>query len=365
MAAGVAIAPFPGFAALEEEWRALEQRARAPSIFQCWTWVGCLAAERFDDPVLLRAREGRRTTGLALFNRRGSRLLLTESGDAVRDAPFIEHNAPLVAADADAGTGAALVRAAWRVPGVRRLVLGGVAPGLAAAAGGCVLRHETRAAPFVDLAAIRATGGTYLATRSANARQQIARSLRRYGEARLARAETAAEARAWLDELVALHTATWERRDKPGAFADPFVRRFHTALVEHALADGRLDLLRVEAGNEVVGLLYNFRVRGRIFAYQSGLSHRPDAPQLKPGLICHTLAIEAALEAGADVYDFLAGDSRYKRTLATSAAELHWVELARRWSAGSVVALARTVARTARDRLVRRPASRTGPLAPA
>lgn len=350
MTTEVEIVPFPGFAALEVEWRTLERRAAAPAIFQCWSWVGCLAEERFDDPVLLRARSGDRLTGLALFNRRGERLLLTESGDAARDAPFIEHNAPLVAADAEAGTEAALLRAAWRVPGARRIVLGGVAPGAVGTAGGRVLRSQTRGAPFVDLAAIRAGRGTYLATRSANTRQQIGRSLRRYGDAMLARAETAAQAQAWLDELIVLHAATWQRRGKPGAFADPFMRRFHAALVTRALADGQLDLLRITSYDEVIGLLYNFRAGGRIFAYQSGLSHRPDAPQLKPGLTCHTLAIEAALASGAEVYDFLGGDDRYKQSLATSSVELRWVELVRPSSLLGMAAALYNMARALRER---------------
>ena len=36
------------FTALGERWRDLEQRSEC-SFFQSWTWVGCLAAERFSD----------------------------------------------------------------------------------------------------------------------------------------------------------------------------------------------------------------------------------------------------------------------------------------------------------------------------
>ena len=53
--------------ALETRWRALEARAEA-SFFQTWTWTGCLAAERFPDPVLAEATEDGETVGLALFN---------------------------------------------------------------------------------------------------------------------------------------------------------------------------------------------------------------------------------------------------------------------------------------------------------
>lgn len=57
------------------DWDALGLRCgrlrRGPaSFFQSWTWVGCLAAERYPDPVLIEARAGGETIGLALFNRR-------------------------------------------------------------------------------------------------------------------------------------------------------------------------------------------------------------------------------------------------------------------------------------------------------
>src|SRR5215469_13270499 len=60
-------------AAVEAAWRELEADA-APSLFQSWTWIGCLAEERFRAPVLLRAERNGRTVGLALLSRTRSRL---------------------------------------------------------------------------------------------------------------------------------------------------------------------------------------------------------------------------------------------------------------------------------------------------
>lgn len=346
----IGISRFPDFAALEAEWRALETRA-APSFFQSWSWIGCLAEERFPDPVLLRARAGGETVGLALFNRRGRTLSLTESGDPALDAPFIEHNAPLVAGGPEIA--AALLRAAWQVPKVSRLVLGGVAPALAEAAGGHGFRRQLRGAPFVDLAAVQGQGGDYLSSRSPNTRQQIRRSLRHFaaaGALSLARAGTAAEAAAWLDALVALHTASWQRRGKPGAFATEFLRRFHAALVASSFARDELDLLRLTAGSAVVGYLYNFRLGGRVYAYQSGFDTTDAASQARPGLCLHALAIQQALDRGDGVYDFLAGDVRYKQSLATGSQDLAWVELARPGFFGWGLAQGRGLAR----RLLRR-----------
>src|ERR1700689_611729 len=78
--ADIVISATPDFAALEAKWRDLETRSN-PSFFQSWTWTGCLAAERFSDPLLVEIRETGRTVALALFNRRGRTLYLGESGD--------------------------------------------------------------------------------------------------------------------------------------------------------------------------------------------------------------------------------------------------------------------------------------------
>jgi CelD/BcsL family acetyltransferase involved in cellulose biosynthesis len=317
------------FAALGVAWRDLEARAPAASFFQSWDWVGCCVGERFPDPVLLRAEAGGACVGLALFNRRGARLLLTETGEADRDSPFVEWNAPLVAADAPPGTEAAIWRAAWRAAGWRRLVLGGVAPEVAAAAGGVVFREERRPAPHVDLAALRVAGTAWRARLSSNTRYQIGRAERLYA----ARGELAfeqagrEEASAWFAALAGLHTASWERRGQRGAYATPFQQRFHAALVERT-AGGALDLWRASAGGETFGYLCNFRRGGRVSAYQSGFVEPAD-PREKPGLVAHSWAIERAQATGAGVYDFLAGAQRYKASLATGEAELRWSERSR------------------------------------
>ncbi len=334
--------PLRDVAALEPEWRALEAMAPALSFFQSWTWVGCLAEERFPAPVLLRATRNGQVVGLALFNRRGRHLHLTESGDAGLDAPFIEHNAPLVAHPEAA---APLLRAAWALGGARRLVLSGVPPALAEGAGGTVLRCQERLAPRLDLDAARAAhGADWLAGRSPNTRQQIRRSLRAYGMPALCRAETVPEALDWLDALIGLHAASWQARGKPGAFSTPFLRRFHRALVSRALPRDELDLLRITGPERDIGFLYNLRLRGEVSAYQSGL-HPGDGAQHRPGLTSHALAIGHALARGDAVYDFLGGDDRYKRSLSSTALPLHWVQRVPRWSAWGIAARLRAAVR--------------------
>jgi CelD/BcsL family acetyltransferase involved in cellulose biosynthesis len=85
-------------------------------------------------------------------------------------------------------------------------------------------------------------------------------------------------------------------------------------------------LLRAEAGNTVLGYLYLFCYRGRVSAYQAAYPSPPDNRH-RPGLVMHQLAIKRALEQGQAIYDFLAGEARYKRSLGRAAEALVWLRL--------------------------------------
>lgn len=324
---------------LEALWRRLEPEVPELSFFRSWSWVGCLAEERFPNPLVLTATQGERVLGVALFNRHGARLCLGESGDPVRDAPFVEHNGPLTLSVP--GVERALLEAALATAGTRRLVLGGIPAALRAEAPGVALRCQARLAPRVDLAAVRAVGGDPLALLSANARQQIRRSDRRYGQPVLRRAETLAQALGDFEEMRALHGRSWAARGLPGAFAHPFMTRFHETLIRRAMPRGEVDLLRVDSIGECVGILYNFRLGGRVSAYQSGFDLAGAGPHGKPGLTCHSLAIAQAAASGAAIYDFLGGADRYKRTFASDSETLLWAEMVPRGSLLGLGVLAR------------------------
>ena len=338
------ILPVDDMARLGAEWRALETSVVGLSFFQSWSWVGCLAAERYTQPMLVRALDAGRVVGLALFNRHRGRLCLAESGDAAFDAAFIEHNAPLCLGGAEVH--AALLRTA--AAAADGLVLSGVSAATLAAAPGAAFRCQRRIAPFIDLAA---AGGDYLATLSANTRQQIRRSGRHFaahGPLLLERAETLDTARAMLDEMIGLHAASWQARGQPGAFATPFIRRFHAALLAEAMPRGEIDLLRLSAAGATIGLLYNFRLGHRVSAYQSGFV--PGGGHARPGLSCHAAAIAHAMERGDRVYDLLAGADRYKLSLAHETEPLFWAEMVPRWSWRGMAARLRDHAASLRGR---------------
>lgn len=340
----IEIRPVEDFAALAPIWLDLERRAQG-SFFQSWAWTGCLAEIRFSEPWLLTARRGDQVVALALFNR-GSRgrfgtsrpLLLGESGKPDLDTIFVEHNGLLL----DRREGDELARSCWAAlaaqdeGGLRkaRWILSGVSQETQAVLSSDRSVHVTarRPAPYFNLS-IAAPDMSVVDQLSANTRQQLRRSLRAWeevGPLKLEIATTHDEADAFLDALKDLHQQYWGGRGKPGAFAEPFFARFHRALIRRPSDSQSVDLMRVSAGDQTVGYLYNFVNEGWVAAYQSGFDFGADADRLRPGLVCHLLAIEHYRRAGMRLYDFLGGEARYKRSFANAETELLWLDVRRK-----------------------------------
>lgn len=325
-------------------WRDLEARCDI-TFFQSWSWIGCRVDSRFDDPMLLEGRLDGRLVVLGLFNRRRRgwlppRLWLGETGDGAHDSIYMEHNGLLM----ERGAEAAVLPEALRflAARARHVVLSGVGEGHLAAAMASGAHIHVRAhpapSPWVDLAAVRAHRDGHLGLVSGNTRQQLRRALRSFADApQLRRAASLEEARLFLDELARLHQRTWIGRGKPGAFAVPHFTAFHDALLRDCWPRGEIALLRAESGGTAIGYLYNFVFRGRASNYQSGLDYDAAKPQQKPGLVAHHLAISACAAAGLDTYDFLAGDDRYKTSLAQHRTMLHWIEMMPRYSVPGLI----------------------------
>lgn len=342
----VSLEPLQGVDALGRSWTRLEAESDV-SFFQSWGWIKCwldLLPERFE-PLVLMAKVGGRLAGLGLLvaNRtvrrgiiRSHRLLLHETGSPEFDSLCIEHNGFLAARPFAADiVRACLARLDSAPERWNEVVLGGV--GAAYVQMGQTLKRRCMEArrspsPYADLAAIRSGDGDFLATLSRNTRYQIRRSMKLYeaqGPLGLREAQSVEEALGFLDQLVLLHQRYWAGRGQPGAFANETFLRFHKALISSRFSAAEIQLLKVGAGPADIGYLYNFRWRGHVYQYQSGLDHNVPN-KLKPGLVSHCLAIQHNLAQGADKYDFLAGGERYKSSLTNASSELVWISLQRR-----------------------------------
>ena len=336
--------------ALGDRWLEVERRSDC-SFFQSWAWIGCWLRHLPSGlmPHLLTVSSGSEVVGMGvLVARRETRhgllrihgLHLNETGDRRIDPISIEYNGVL--ADRSVGNASVVRRSlSWLAEnedGWDELTLGGLNAESAeiwkkaAVQSGLRIRvRAKRRCDCVDLEAIRRSEAEYLDTLSRNTRHQVRRAMRLYetaGPLRLQAAQTVEHALEMLGELKGLHQAYWTRRGHPGSFARGFFESFHIDLISKRFDAGEIQLLRISAGEKLIGCLYNFVKDGRVYAYQSGFDYDAD-PRLKPGLVSHCLAVLHNLAHGARIYDFMAGDSRYKRSLGTDSHALYWLVVQR------------------------------------
>ena len=330
---------------LGETWRALEADAET-SWFQSWSWIGCWLAELEPRvrPDLLVATDDGRIVGLALICRRRNtrrRVIvfrgcyLHETGDPRLDVLTVEYNGFLVRREGSE----AIVHEFLRYLGdhVRdcdEFYLSGVGAHyekLVARAGLGVWCRGRSPCPQFSLDELRAGGRDLFSLLSSNTRAQLRRAMRLYEERGPLTIESAPDldtALAYWAALEELHQSYWTSRGEPGAFSNPFFEAMHRRLIEASLERGEVDLLRCSAGGSPIGYLYNFVHRGHVYSYQSGFHYEPDN-RLKVGLVSHALAIQRYAAEGHSIYDFMAGDSQYKRSLASRQSELVWLVLQR------------------------------------
>jgi len=337
----VSTRPWTDWSAIEPIWRELWEASEPRTMFMSPEWVEAWLHSFGEalDPRLITIHDHSKVVGCCtLVSRRElmlglpvDRVYLNTAGEAPADDLCVEYNDLLCRPDmADAVADALshhLQSLRWD-----ELVINGATPSPAMRRlrdcwGSERERTLTKHARYVDLEAVRGKNHTYLTALSANTREQVRRSKRWYeqswGPLTVTVCDTTESAVAAFDEMIALHQECWTSRGEAGVFASPSFTATHRRLVERTATD-RIHLVRISAGNHLVGILYNFVVGGRVAFYQSGFSYGTDNRQ-KPGLVSHASAIEHYVAAGFLEYDFMGRDSRYKRSLGPSSRERHWI----------------------------------------
>ncbi|MGA2551440.1 MAG: GNAT family N-acetyltransferase, partial [Burkholderiaceae bacterium] len=328
------------------EWRDLESRSDS-SFFIGWSWIGgWLQAIQGIVPLrLLRAKIGERTVGLCIVASKlehrhllvtSQTLRLHATGRPEFDCVYIECNGMLVDRTLESWIRPLMLGTllqddrSWD-----ELVLDGISEPLASSVVKTPgLRQQTRveANHYIDLRAVSAHPGGYLALLGSKTRSRIRQSTREYerlGELTTRAAGDMNEALSFFQGLKLLHQRYWTARGEPGAFSEPFFELFHTKLIKDAFARGEIQMLVIEAGSRCVGYLYNFVHQGRVYFYQSGFDYELCARYNQPGLVSLARAIELNASAGHLIFDLLAGDSQYKQRLGTCTTSMSWIVLQR------------------------------------
>ena len=325
---------------IEQQWLDLQDRADC-SWFQSWGWVGTwleqIAAEFH--PLVVKVWSDNRIVGMGIFLPRHvrRRLLVRSNALFLNEYPFdgrnmvIEYNGLL--ADGEhmqavyRETIAYLLRENHHID---ELFFSAIADREPLAG----IRYKILEESFTW--SVRLEGhekgiDAYLATLSKNRRGQVRRSLRLYekqGPLQLEEAVDLHQAFEFLDGLKVLHTVRWQSKGKGGSFANPRWEAFHRALIQARFPRGEIQLLKVSLPDGVIGYLYNFIWRKRVYVLQTGFSASTDK-RLMPGYVVHVMAIAHNRDKGMSVYDLMHGDSLYKQILCSRQEKLQWIVVQR------------------------------------
>ncbi|MCZ2154301.1 MAG: GNAT family N-acetyltransferase [Bryobacterales bacterium] len=324
-------------------WEQVHSRCPSASFFLSREWVDCwlsVFGSDLNPEILVFTHEGE-TVGCCLLVWRVEwvrgiplrRVYLNCAGEDAADSTCLEYNALLALQEHEESVASALA-AHLRARRWDELILHGVIQQKAVQ----LLKSELgqaetneRPAHYVAFAPIREGSGDYLAAISAKARKRIGQTRRTFeedgGACEVHFAESVEEALEMLSQLAALHQERWQARGSDGCFSSKKFTLFHTRMIEKHFE--RVMLVRVQAGAKIVGLLYCFFYNGWVHYYQSGFCYTLDKRR-SPGLLTVSSAISACLEKPEVTwFDFMAGDSLYKRSLGTETRYLEWVTVRR------------------------------------
>ncbi|MGO9242066.1 MAG: GNAT family N-acetyltransferase [Bryobacteraceae bacterium] len=328
-------------------WERVHNRCPEASFFLSRQWVDCWLATFGGElnPDLLAFVSGSEVVGCCLLVWRTHwmrgiplrRVYLNCAGEDGTDSTFIEFNSllslPGYQEEVANSLATLLKRRYWD-----ELLLPGVVEQdsiriLATSLGGAEVSESP--ARFIPLSRIREKRTDFLTTLSSKPRYNIRRSLRTFeelggGSCTLRLAQSVDEAIAMLGELAELHQSYWVARGQPGCFSSRKFTSFHQRLIR--LHFDRTLLFRLQAGTQIVGLLYCFVDAGWVYHYQSGISYALDS-RMSPGLVTLSHVISYCLmRPELNGFDFMAGDSKYKRSLTADSdfRRLLWYTIRRR-----------------------------------
>ncbi len=169
---------------------------------------------------------------------------------------------------------------------------------------------------------------TYLAGLEREARHELRRKVRRFEREvpgavpRLARG---ADALASLPDFLRLHRLSGVDKAR---FMTPVMERFFGEMAAALAADDRLVIARLDVpGGSAVAAMCLFDYRGGWYLYNSG--YDPAWARLAPGIVLLARSIEAAVAAGARLFDFLRGTERYKYDLGARDRRVHRLTITR------------------------------------
>lgn len=324
-------------------WERIHAMCPAASFFTSREWVTCwleVYGEELDPDLLAFTAEGQ-VVGCCLLVWRTQwvrgiplrRVYLNCSGENEDDSTCLEFNALLSLPEHEQQVADALAALLRGRKWDELLLPGVVEQDAIRILAGSLGASEVTEAPsyYVPFSKFRNPRVDYLSSLSPKTRHNIRRTERAWeeigGACTLRVAQSVEEALAMLRQLAALHQARWQGRGQPGAFSSARFTQFHETMIRRSF--DRTLTVRVQAGDQIVGVQYCFLFRGWVYFYQCGFSYALGRRRT-PGLLTVCMTISHCLDRPElEGFDFMASDVEYKRSLADSHRSLRWIVVRR------------------------------------
>lgn len=328
---------------LSQQWQGLEQQVK-PSFFLSWCWVNVwlrtlVPQAKQASFYLVRTYDEKNLIGLCIVSLSKSHYLkiipsftlrLQQTGESQLDQIWPEYNGVLVSQGREKEVYASVLSMLDRHLVWNEAIAGVITPKVGHYFTQFGLTCDVVSHSYsycVDLESIRESGRGYLDSLSRNSRHQIRRSIKLYNDiapAQLVFAQNKQQAQGFFDKIAPLHRERW---GEGSGFNNPAFITFHQALIDQGFDDGQVELVCLKVGHHAVGYLYNFIMDGCLYFYLSAIDYSNPSFQdkrMKPGLAMHALRIQHGIDHQLylNTYDFMGGDSRYKKSLAIQSDEM-------------------------------------------
>lgn len=153
----------------------------------------------------------------------------------------------------------------------------------------------------------------FLSGLSSNARKDIRRQIRLFGELKDVKysfVKARDDVLPKMERLFYLHTKRWSTLGQEGVFHRERFNRFHVKISELLFNKGWLFLSYLASSETIFAICYTYRYSDKLYGYQFGLD--PDWKAFSPGTVLMARTTESAISQGIKEFDFLRGEAPYK-----------------------------------------------------
>ena len=342
---------------LLNSWQSIEKQYAVP-FFLSRDWISCWLKTYDPSIIVVSAEVDNDPVAIGLFTQsteirhgliRSRQIRLHQTGDLQQDQIWIEYNNFICLP----GYGTAPIIECLRyfinhVSGWDEIVLRNVPESLGATISSSIKPSrldDPITCYALDLDSIRRNNSSYLDSLGRNTRYQINRAARLYekkfGSICINMPENQYQAIEWLHKAGRFHQSRWGN----SGFKNPEFVRFHETLISGSFDEQRVQIIKVSAGAETLAIIYYFVSDLIAYFYLQGVRREIDN-RLKPGLLSHAMAIQFFSDQGFKEYNFMGGDSQYKRQLSQKSMNLTTVIIKKGSLLFDIEEIARNIKRT-------------------